>query len=100
MTLGIRKLIVMSLVAVLIVLPNYLLIARWLLDKGVIDLAQHVRHEFLTGTAITIIVVLLILLVRPGYSVARAWTAARHCRVCDHPVSGNSTYCGECGSKV
>ena len=60
MTLGIRKLIVVSLVAVLILLPNYLLLARWLLEKGVIDLAQHVRQEFLTGTAIAIIVVLLI----------------------------------------
>ena len=100
MTLGIRKLIVVSLVAVLILLPNYLLLARWLLEKGVIDLAQHVRREFLTGTAITIIVVLLILLVRPGYSAARAWVGIRRCRVCDHVVREDGNYCAECGSKV
>ena len=95
MTLGIRKLIVASLVAVLILLPNYLLIARWLLEKGVIDLAKHVRQEFLTGTAITIIVVLLILLVRPGYSAARAWAGTRRCRVCDHTVRENAQYCAD-----
>ena len=68
MTLGIRKLIVVSLVGAVVLFANFLLVAHWLREKGVIDLAQHVRREFLTGTAITIIVVLLILLVPPGYS--------------------------------
>ena len=77
-----------------------MLVAHWLQEKGVIDLAQHVRTEFLTGTAITIIVVLLILLVRPGYSAARAWAGARHCPVCDGAVREGGRYCGECGSRL
>ena len=100
MTLGIRKMIVLVLAAALFLVANLMFVASWLQGKGVIDWAKDARKEYLTGTAVTIIVVLLILLVRPGYSAARAWTAARHCRVCDHPVSGNSNYCGECGSKV
>ena len=100
MTLGIRKLIVVSLVGAVVLFANFLLVAHWLREKGVIDLAKHVRQEFLTGTAITIIVVLLILLVRPGSSAARAWAGTRRCRVCDHAVREDGHYCAECGSKV
>ena len=100
MTLGIRKLIVVSLVGAVVLFANFLLIARWLQEKGVIDMAQHVRMEFLTGTAITIIVVLLILLVRPGYSAARAWAGTRRCPVCDCVVREGGRYCGECGSRI
>ena len=98
MTLGIRKLIVVSLVGGVVLFANFLLVAHWLKEKGVIDLAKHVRQEFLTGTAITIIVVLLILLVRPGYSAA--WAGTRRCRVCDHTGRENAQYCGDCGSKI
>ncbi len=100
MTLGIRKLIVVSLVGAVVLFANFLLLAHWLQEKGVIDLAQHVRREFLTGTAITIIVVLLILLVGPGRSLARAWTATRHCPVCDTVLRDEGKYCGQCGSRV
>jgi len=100
MTLGIRKLIVVSLVGAVVLFANFLLLARWLEHIGVIDLAQHVRREFLTGTAITIIVVLLILLVRPGYGAVRAWAGARRCRVCDHVIREGGNYCPECGSKA
>ena len=100
MTLGIRKLIVVSLVGAVVLFANFLLVAHWLQEKGVIDLAKHVRQEFLTGTAITVIVVLLILLVRPGYSVARAWASSRRCRVCDRAIREDAQYCGDCGSRV
>jgi hypothetical protein len=100
MTLGIRKLIVVSLVGGVVLFANFLLVAHWLQEKGVIDMAQHVRQEFLTGTAITIIVVLLILLVRPGYSSARVWAATRRCPVCDCSVREGGRYCGECGSRI
>ena len=65
MTLGIRKTIVLVLVAAVFLLANMWLVMNWLEDKGVIDLAKYVRTEYLTGTAITIIVALLILLVKP-----------------------------------
>ncbi len=97
MTLGIRKLIVLSLVAALFLVANVMFVTNWLAEKGVIDWARYVHKEYLTGTAITIIVVLLILLVSPR-SGGRGFV--RRCNVCDHAVLGRGGYCGECGSKV
>jgi len=97
MTLGLRKLIVVALVGSIFLTANFLLVANWLSEKGVIDWAQGIRREFLTGTAITIIVALLILLVRPGGGLLRA---VRRCPVCDHRILGQAAYCSECGSKV
>ena len=70
MTLGIRKTIVLVLVAAVFLLANMWLVMNWLQDKGVIDMAKHVRTEYLTGTAITILVALLILLVKPAREAA------------------------------
>lgn len=97
MALGIRKLIVLGLVCGIFLMANAIMVANWLADKGVIDFAKHIRTEFLTGTAITIIVVLLILLVG-----ARGTGSGllRRCPVCDHVLMGRGRYCGECGSKV
>ena len=64
MALGIRKLVVLVLVAAVFLLAN------WLEKMGAVDSARHLRREYLTGPAITIIVVLLILLVRPGPEAA------------------------------
>ena len=97
MTLGIRKLIVLVLVATLFLLANLIFVANWLAEKGVIDWAQGIRKEYLTGTAITIIVVLLILLVRPA---GRLFQSARRCPVCDHGVSSAAKYCSDCGSRI
>ncbi len=100
MTLGIRKTIVLVLVASIFLLANMWLVMNWLQDKGVIDVAKHVRTEFLTGTAITIIVALLILLVKPAREAAGRAGLIRRCPVCDHRLLGRGSYCGACGSKV
>ena len=97
MTLGIRKLIVLVLVAALFLVANLMLVTNWLADKGVIDCAKYIHREYLTGTAITIIVVLLILLVAPRGEGRRLF---RRCPVCDHTLLGGGKYCGDCGSKV
>lgn len=97
MTLGIRKLIVVTVVAGVFLVGNLWMVVGWLQDHGVIQGARHVRAEYLTGTAITIIVVLLILLARPG-GERPAWI--RRCSVCDHVLVSRGRYCGECGSKV
>ncbi|MBL7134779.1 MAG: hypothetical protein ISS78_11820 [Phycisphaerae bacterium] len=97
MTLGIRKLVVVGLVGTVLLLGNFILVANWLREKGVIDWAKDARKEYLTGTAITIIVVVLILLVSPR-SAGRSFV--RRCSVCDHAVLGRGSYCGECGSKL
>ena len=96
MTLGIRKLVVAGLVGGIFLLANALIVAHWLREMGAIDLANNVREEFLTGTAITIIVALLILLVKSGGGQS-SWT--RRCPVCDHRAL-RGKYCSECGSKV
>ena len=97
MTLGRRKLAVLVAAGLVFLLANALVVASWLADHGVVDWAVNVRKEFLTGTAITIIVVLLILLV-PARREGR-WLI-RRCPVCDHVLLGDSTYCSECGSQV
>ena len=99
LSLGIRKILVLSLVGGVFLLGNVWLVVNWLEDKGVIDGARYVRKEYLTGTAITIIIVLLILLVKPGREAAGR-LGLRRCPVCDHRLIGRGEYCGECGSNV
>lgn len=95
MTLTIRKAIVLGLIGSILLLGNIVLVANWLSERGVVDWARYIRAEYLTGTAVTIIVVLLILLVSP-----RAGALVRRCPVCDHVLMGTGKYCGQCGSKV
>ena len=97
MTLGIRKLIVLALVAALFLVANLIFVVNWLAEKGVIDWAKYIHREYLTGTAITIIVVLLILLVAPR---AEGGRIMRRCQVCNHAVIGKGSYCAECGSRL
>ena len=99
MTLGIRKLVVISLVGGVFLLANVMIVAHWLQETGVIDWAGGIRQEFLTGTAITVILALLILLVRPGKEASRSSWISK-CPVCDHRLLGRVSYCGECGSKI
>ena len=100
MALGIRKTIVLVLVAGIFLLANMWLVMNWLEEKGVIDMAKYVRKEFLTGTAITIIIALLILLVKPAREAAEHSGWIRRCPVCDHRLLARVAYCSDCGSKV
>ena len=80
MSLGIRKLIVIAIVGSVFLTANIMIVAAWLQEHGVIEAVTNIRKEFLTGTAITIIIALLILLVGPrtrGMSISR-----RRCPVC------------------
>jgi hypothetical protein len=97
MSLTIRKVIVLGLIGSILLLGNVLLVANWLSEKGVVDWARHLRAEYLTGTAIAIIAVLLILLVSPKVG---ARGLVRRCPVCDHVLVSRGSYCSECGSKA
>ena len=97
MSLSTRKAIVITAVAAVFLAANIWIVANWFEEKGVIGFAEHIRAEYLTGTAITIIVVLLTLLVKPG---AERAGMLRRCPVCDHVLLGRGKYCGECGSRV
>ena len=99
-SLGIRKLVVLILLGSIFLLANMWLVVRWLDKHGVVSWAQHIRSEYVTGTAITIILTLLILLVRPGREAVSNSGLIRRCPVCDHRLMGGGNYCAECGSKV
>ena len=99
-SLGIRKLVVLVLIGSIFLLANVWFVVNWLEEKGLVAWAGHVRSEYLTGTAITIVLVLLILLVKPGKEAVSRVGLMRRCPVCDHRLRGKGEYCSECGSKV
>lgn len=100
MSLGIRKLMVIGLVACVFVMANALLLAHWLEASGAIGWAGWIRREFLTGTALTVILALLILLVPARHAVADGIGLFRHCSVCNGSISRRAKYCEDCGSRV
>lgn len=101
MSLGVRKWIIIVLLLSVFFLANILVVANWLIDTGVCDWARFVRTDFLTGTAITIIITLLILLVSPKQQAKSGWTGfIRHCPVCDKSLFSGGSYCYSCGSKL
>jgi len=97
MSLTSRKIIVLGLIVAVLLIGNILFVANWLADKGVVDWASNIKTEYLTGTAITTITVLLILLVSPN---KRTHNLVRRCPVCDHVLLTRGSYCSECGSKA
>lgn len=99
MSLTIRKTIVLGLIGIIFLTANILVVANWIAETGIAEKAGWLRKEFLTGTAIAVILVLLILLVNPRAS-SRAIGFTRRCPVCDKRLVGNPSYCGEYGSKV
>ena len=100
MTLGLRKIILLSLIGFVFLTANIVVVANWISESGVSEFAQNIKSNYLTGTAITIIVVLLILLVSPKRaSGSKVTDLVRRCPVCDHRLIGKGTYCSQCGSK-
>ena len=100
MTLTIRKIIVMGLIGMIFLMANILVVANWLAEKGLAEKASWLREEFLTGTAIAVILALLVLLVSPKNTAGKAIGLTRRCPVCDKRLIGSPNYCVECGSKV
>ena len=92
MRLGMRKLIILILVGSIFLLANVWFVVKWLEDAGVVEFAKYVKTEYLTGTAITIILTLLILLVKPGKEALAGSGFFRRCPVCDGRMVGKS-YC-------
>jgi rRNA maturation endonuclease Nob1 len=100
MSLTIRNIVVLELIGTIFLAANILVVANWISDTGVAEKAGWVRREFLTGTAVAVILVLLILLVSPKNTSGKAIGFVRRCPVCDKRLIGSANYCGECGSKV
>jgi hypothetical protein len=101
MTLGLRKIILLGLIGCIFLMANVVVVANWLADSGVSQFAQTIKNNYLTGTAVTIIVALLILLVAPNKTGgSKIMSFVRRCPVCDHRLIGSANYCSDCGSKV
>lgn len=100
MTLARRKVLIISALLAIVVLANFENLARWLDQAGFIGWAQGLRHEYLTGTAITIIVVLLVLIVPQSRVLIIGRGAPRHCRVCNGVLDRPGRYCPTCGSRT
>ena len=96
MSIGTRKLIIAGVIIVVLLMANTGTIVGWMQRIGLITLAELLRAEYATGTAIAVIAALLILL--PGRAV---WAiCVRRCPVCDSLLLRQGTYCTECGSRV
>jgi len=100
MTLTIRKIVVLGLIGTIFLMANILVVANLIAETGIAEKAGWLRKEFLTGTAIAVILALLMLLVSPKSAAGKAIGFTRRCPVCDKRLIGNPNYCAECGSKV
>lgn len=97
LTLGFRKLIVIGLIGLVLLTGNILLVAHWLQELGVVSWAGEFKQEYLSGTALTVITVLLILLASPRSQTS---ILSYRCPVCDHRIIAKKKYCPDCGSKL
>ncbi len=97
MKLSKRKLVLLLVMIAIVVLANALAIAAWLNDVHLVQAARHVRQEYLTGTAIAVVLAMLILLKEPIGNAAR-WI--RRCSVCHRLLVGPAKYCPRCGNRV
>lgn len=62
MTTILRKLLVLGMVGMVLVLAGIYEVVRWLTQLGVTDMAGQVADTYLTGTAVAIIVAMVLLL--------------------------------------
>ena len=88
-SLTIRKIFVLGLIGMTFLTANILVVARWISDSGIAEKASWIRNKFLTGTAIAVILALLVLLVSPRTNSSRAVGFTRRCPVCDKKLIGN-----------
>ncbi len=100
MTIRMRRLTVVLSVATILLLAKFLVLGDWLDRTGVVGWARPIHAEYITGTAITVIAVLLILL-PPAHGNSRTTcTQLSRCPVCGEELRSGGRYCAACGSRV
>ena len=100
MTIKMRRFVVVVPAAAILLLANALNLGEWLDGVGAVGWARSIRTEYFTGTAITVIAALLILL--PS-STPRGLMESKQrlrCPVCDESLRPGGRYCAACGSRV
>ena len=100
MTTTKRRLIVVVPIAAVLLLANFLVLAKWLEGTGLIQWAQSIHTEYITGTAITVVAAMLILLPSATGGQCRMFTRTIRCPVCDESLRPGGRYCPACGSRV
>ena len=100
MIIKMRRLIVVTPIAAILLLTNFLVLGEWLDRSGVIGWARSVKTEYITGTAITVIVALLILLPSTAAAGRSPLERLRRCPVCDEGLRPGGRYCPACGSRI
>lgn len=98
MTTTFRKIVLIAAIAAIITVANIAWIAGWLQEVGAVGAAHTIRHEFLTGTAITILIALFVLLTGRGQAQSAPRLFGR-CHVCGHRTIEGGEYCAHCGSR-
>ena len=97
MTLRVRKRLGVCLLIGIVLLANAALVVQWLQHVGLVDLARWIRREYVTGTALAVIAVLLWLLSERD---TRGTDSKKPCRVCDRFIAIGGRYCPHCGSRT
>lgn len=98
MTNCVRKSLVAGVIAGVLLIANLPLVVAWLRATGVIGWVHCVQARYLTGTAISVIVVMLFVL--PNHHRREPCLRATRCGVCEHRLPSRAKYCPECGSRV
>jgi hypothetical protein len=98
-SLRVKKIVVLAVIASIVLLANIWSLTDWLERLGVIAVAQHLRMEYVTGTAIAVILALVFLLGGDG-AIRACGRLVRRCPVCDRALLRPGKYCGACGSRV
>ena len=97
MTLLRRKILILSVAVGILFLANLNTLVHWMNQLGIVDLAGWIGERYLTGTALAIMVTLIVLTVDKSRTCPV--DHSRHCRTCDHLRAENGRYCPHCGSR-
>ena len=100
MTLRVRKLLIMAVVGLVLLLSHALAISKWLDEAGVIGWVRRLQTEFVTGTAITVVLVLLLLVGPVSHATGMRAGWLKRCQVCGHLLLRAGKYCPECGGRM
>ncbi len=93
-----RKFTVITIVVGVITVASMPAMTNALYRMGLIPLARSIRADCLTGTALTVIMALLILL--PSRWCVRIVPRGYECPVCEARVRPGARYCPACGSRI
>lgn len=100
MTIRMRSPVAVLSAAAILLFTNSPALGLWVEGSSMIEWTWSLRTEHITGAAIAVIALLLILLHSPALRNAPRLQRARRCPVCDEELRPKGRYCPTCGSRV